>query len=275
MDDQLARYDRQMRLPGFGEQGQRKLLGATALIAGCGGLGSTAAALLARAGVGHLKIVDRDDIDITNLQRQILYDETDVAELIVKPEAAKRRLATINSQVRVTAITSEITAANAESLVDGCDVVVDGLDNFAARFLINDAVVKLGVPYVHGAAVVTAGSAYAILPHTESGNSVPWEAASVATPCLRCIYQQIPPREATPTCDTVGVLGSIVSIIGSYQAAETIKILLGNWSAVNASMAQFDLWEGSFEQLDVRSSYDTGDCPCCKKRQFEFIKSQA
>ena len=275
MDDQLARYDRQMRLPGFGEKGQRKLLDATALIAGCGGLGSTAAAILARAGVGHLKIVDRDEIDITNLQRQILYDEKDVAELIVKPEAAKRRLATINSQVEITAITSEITPDNAESFVNGCDVVVDGLDNFATRFRVNDAVVKLGVPYVHGAAVVTAGSACAILPHTESGRSTPWEAAGLATPCLRCIYEHIPPREATPTCDTVGVLGSIVSIIGSYQAAETIKILLGNWSAVNASMAQFDLWEGSFEQLDVRSSYDTGDCPCCKKRQFEFIKSQA
>ncbi len=275
MDDQLARYDRQMRLPGFGEHGQRQLLGATALIAGCGGLGSTAAALLARAGVGHLKIVDRDEIDITNLQRQILYDEKDVAELIVKPLAAKRRLATINSQVQVTAFTREITSTNAESLVDGCDVVVDGLDNFATRVQINDAIVKLGVPYVHGAAVVAAGSAYAILPHTSSGNSTPWEAAGVATPCLRCIYEQVPPREATPTCDTVGILGSIVSIIGSYQAAETIKILTGNWSAVNASMAQFDLWEGSFEQLDIRSAYDTGDCPCCKKRQFEFIESQA
>ena len=273
MDDQLARYHRQMLLPDLGEEGQRKLLGATALIAGCGGLGTAAAGMLARAGVGNLKIVDRDFIEMTNLQRQVLYDERDVAESVPKAEAARRRIAAVNSQIEVTAIVDDINHANVESLVAGCDVVVDGLDSFETRYLVNDAAVKLGVPYVYGGAVACSGSVYAILPHTPSG-SAPWEAAGVATPCLRCIFEQMPPPAAAPTCDTVGVLGSVVSIVGNYEAVEALKILTGAWAAINPAMVNIDVWENSFDELNVASAYDAGDCPCCRQRRFEFIEGK-
>ena len=273
MDDQLARYHRQMLLDDFGEHGQRKLLGATALIVGCGGLGSVAAGMLARAGVGHLRIVDRDFVDITNLHRQVLYDERDVAEPVPKAEAARRRIAAVNSQVAVTAIVDDVNHTNVESLFAGCDVVVDGLDSFETRYLINDAAVKLGVPYVYGGAVACSGSVYAILPHTPTGDT-PWEAAGVATPCLRCIFEQTPPPAAAPTCDTVGVLGSVVSIVGNYEAVEAMKILTGAWAAINPMMVSLDVWENALDELDVASAYHAGQCLCCGERRFEFIEGK-
>jgi len=152
MDPTLARYHRQMLLPGFGEDGQQRLRRATAALLGCGALGSVAADLLARAGVGHLVIIDRDFVELSNLQRQVLFDERDVAEGIPKAEAARRKLAGINSQVRITAVVDDINHGNIERLTQGADVLVDGLDNFETRYLANDVAVKHGMPYgVHGA----------------------------------------------------------------------------------------------------------------------------
>lgn len=273
----LARYHRQMLLPGFGEDGQRRLLGATALLLGCGALGAAAADALARAGVGHLRIVDRDFIELTNLQRQILYDERDVAEVLPKAEAARRRIARINSQVEVTAIVDDVNHGNIERFADGADVLVDGLDNFETRYLANDCAVKHGIPYVYGGAVGTAGMAYAILPHTVAG-AAPWETlpeGSRATPCLRCLFEQAPPPGESATCETVGVIGPAVSIIANFQAAEALKILTGNFDHVCRTMLSIDLWANTALHLKVGRARDDGDCPCCKQRDYEFLAGRA
>ncbi len=276
MPHDLARYHRQMLLPGFGEEGQRKLLNATALVIGCGALGTVIANMLARAGVGHLVIVDRDFIEVTNLQRQVLFDEDDVANAIPKAEAARRKLAKINSQVRVTAIVDDVNHGNIERLAGinnpdygKVDILVDGVDNFETRYLANDVAVKHAIPYVYGGAVGTVGASYTILPHGDGSSA--WEKAGRATPCLRCIFEQAPPPGVNPTCDTAGVIGPAVSIIANQQVSETLKILTGNLDAVNPTMLNIDLWANTWRQFKVAKAYDVGDCVCCKHRDFEFL----
>lgn len=273
----LARYHRQMLLPGFGEHGQRKLLRSTAFILGCGALGSVAANMLARAGVGHLVIADRDFIELTNLQRQVLFDEQDIAEAMPKAEAAKRKIARINSQVKVTAIVDDINYRNIERHTAGADVIIDGLDNFDTRYLANECAVKHGIPYIYGGAVGTVGMAYAILPHTQGGNAA-WETAPAgnqATPCFRCLFEQAPPPGQSATCDTVGVLGPTVGIIANFQVAEALKILGGNLDRLCPAMLSVDLWANTFTQLKVGRVWERGDCPCCKHRNFEFLAGKA
>ena len=287
--DPLARYHRQMLLPGFGEAGQQKLLNATALVVGCGALGTVIANMLARAGVGHLIIVDRDFIEMTNLQRQVLFDENDVANAIPKAEAAKAKLASINSQVKVSAVVDDVNHTNIEWLAgvkpDGSiaadspagkkvDIIVDGVDNFETRYLANDCAVKHGIPYVYGGAVGTVGASYPILPHTvgpaEEGDTA-WEKTGKATPCLRCIFEQAPPPGLNPTCDTAGVIGPAVSIIANYEVLEAMKILTGNLDAVNPTMITLDLWANTTRHFKVARAYDVSDCQCCKHRNFEFL----
>jgi adenylyltransferase/sulfurtransferase len=266
-----------MLLPGFGGDGQRRLLGATALLLGCGALGTVAADLLARAGVGHLRIVDRDFIELSNLQRQVLFDEHDVAEGLPKAEAAKRKIARIKSQVKVTAIVDDVNHGNIERFAAGADIIVDGLDNFETRYLANDCAVKLGIPYVYGGAVGTAGMAYAILPHTRDGTSW-WEQHTVgnrATPCLRCLFEEAPPPGESATCDTAGVIGPAVSIIAAFQAAEALKILSGNLDRVCPTMLSVDLWANTALHLKVGRARDDGDCLCCKQWNFEFLDGKA
>ena len=265
-----------MLLPGFGEEGQRKLLDAKVLVVGCGALGTVIANMLARAGVGHLVIVDRDFIEITNLQRQILFDENDVKEAIPKAEAAKRKIAQINSQIKVDAVVDDVNHTNIERLatqlpgVGKVDLIMDGVDNFETRYLANDVAVKHGIPYVYGGAVGTVGASYAVLPHTESGDT-PWEQAGLATPCLRCIFEQAPPPGVNPTCDTAGVIGPAVSIVANYQVAEALKILTGNLDKVCPTMLNLDLWSNMIKQFKVARAYDVGECLCCKQHKYEYL----
>ena len=271
MDHELRRYHRQMLLPGFGEEGQRRLLSSTALVLGCGALGSMAADLLARAGVGRLIIVDRDFVELTNLQRQVLFDEQDVDEALPKAEAARRKLARINSQVEVTAIVDDIDHRNIERFAADADVLVDGLDNFETRYLANDCAVRHGLPYVYGGAVGTTGAAFAVLPHTPDA-SAPWETGTgAATPCLRCLFAETPPPGTMPTCDTVGVLGSAVGIVAAFEAAETLKILTGNFAQVSRTLLNIDLWSNTILPLKVAGARERGDCRCCKHREFDFL----
>jgi len=273
MSRDFARYHRQMLLPGFGETGQQRLLESTVLVLGCGALGCLVADLLARAGVGHLVIVDRDTVELTNLQRQVLYDERDVAEAIPKAEAAKRRLGQINSEVDVTAIVDDLSFRNIERHAAGADLIVDGLDNFETRYLANDYAVRAGVPYLYGGAVGTVGAALAILPHTPAGTA-PWEttaSGSCATACLRCVFEEPPPPGSTPTCDTAGVLASAVTTIASFEAAEALKVLTGNFDRVCRTLLNVDLWDNTIAQLEVGAAYEHGDCPCCKHRRFEYL----
>ncbi len=275
MEHDLARYHRQMLLPGFGEDGQRRLHDSTVVVLGCGALGSVAVDMLARAGVGHLVVVDRDFIELTNLQRQVLFDERDVADAIPKAEAAKRKIGRINSQVKVTAVVDDINHTNIERYADGADVIVDGLDNLETRYLANDLAVKSGRPMVYGAAVGMTGMAFPILPHT-TGEAA-WEAPdnSLATPCFRCLFEEAPPPGTSPTCDTIGVISSAVAIIANFQVAETLKILTGNFDHVSRTLLMLDLWANDIQQLNVAKAYESSDCPCCKNREFEYLDGKA
>ena len=273
MQDDLARYHRQMLLPDFGEEGQQRLKASTALLLGCGALGSVAAEMLARAGVGHLVIVDRDFVELTNLQRQVMFDENDVTEGIPKAEAAKRKLATINSDVEVTAIVDDINDTNIERYAEGADVLLDGLDNFETRYLANDLAVKTATPYVYGAAVGTTGMAFTILPRTDG--AAPWktEGRDLSTPCFRCLFEEAPPPGTTPTCDTAGVISSATGIVANHEVAETLKVLTGNYDRCSRTLLNMDLWHNEIMQLKVADADD--ECPCCGQRQFDYLDGKA
>jgi adenylyltransferase/sulfurtransferase len=251
-----ARYHRQMLLPDWGEEGQFRLSAAKILLVGCGALGCSIADLLVRAGVGHLTIVDRDIVELTNLQRQTLYDEKDVAEGLPKAEAARRRLAKVNSQVKLTAVIADYTSRNAESLASNATLLLDGTDNFETRYLLNDLAVKRHVPYVYGGAVGTRGMAMTIRP----GH----------TPCLRCVFEEPPPAGVAQTCDTAGVLGPMISLVAAHQATEALKLLLGRQDLVLPALLDIDAWTNTTRRIDLSKSKRT-DCPCCGLRRFEFL----
>ncbi|MBT8106183.1 MAG: thiazole biosynthesis adenylyltransferase ThiF [Woeseiaceae bacterium] len=261
MSDSLDRYHRQILLPGFGEGGQRRLQDATVVLLGCGALGSVAADLLARAGVGHLVIVDRDVVEITNLQRQVLFDEQDVATGMPKAEAAKRHIASVNSQVHVTAIVDDINHTNIARLAEGADLLCDGLDNFETRYLANDLAVDRGLPYAYGAAVSTSGMAFTV---TTRGDA--------ATPCLRCLFEEAPAPGTMPTCDTVGVLATAITTIASFQVSEALKILTGNADKLSRRMLHLDVWNNDLYQLEALRN---DDCPCCVHRRFDYLTGKA
>jgi len=255
------RYSRQIRYPAIGETGQRALGESTALIVGCGALGAVIANTLARAGVGKLRIVDRDFLETSNLQRQMLYDEADVASGLPKAIVAADKLRAINSSVVIEPHVADVDASNIESLCEGVDVILDATDNFEIRFLINDVSVKHSIPWVYGGCLGADGQSMTI---------VPGESA-----CLRCLMLEGPPLPGTmPTCDSSGILASIISVIGSIQANEALKILSGNHDAISKSLTIVELWQNQFRQMDVSNLRDQVDCPTCKGHQFEWLNGQ-
>lgn len=253
----LSRYLRQTIFPGIGEAGQQKLLAARVVVVGCGATGTNIANHLARAGVGHLTIVDRDFIELNNLQRQLLFDERDLAENLPKAIAAERKLRAINSEIEVRGIVADVNAENIESLIRGANVVMDGTDNFETRYIVNDACLKHNIPWIYTGAVATYGMSQTIIPGQ--------------TACLRCLFNEVPPPGATATCDTAGVVGPVVSAIASVSAAEAIKLIVGQ-GEINWGIIHFDVWYNTFE------SFDTGgpraDCPACQQRNFEFLNQE-
>ena len=254
------RYNRQVLLPFIGEEGQKKICASTAVVAGCGALGTVIANLLARAGVGTLRIIDRDFIEESNLQRQVLFDEQDCRENMPKAAAAERKAKQINSTINITGQVTDINPANVEEIIKGADVVVDGADNFETRFVLNDACVKHNIPWVYGAAVGSTGMTMTIIPGQ--------------TPCLRCLFETAPPPGMTPTCDTAGVLGAVTGLIGNYEASEALKILSGHREAINTRLFSIDLWSGEMHQFKIAKAREVADCPCCKRRNFEFLEGQ-
>jgi adenylyltransferase/sulfurtransferase len=252
----MSRYSRQILYPPIGEDGQRRLLAARVLLVGCGALGGALANTLCRAGLGLLRIVDRDFIELNNLQRQTLFDEEDIAAGLPKAEAARRRLARINSEVKVEAVVADASHRNIERLADGVDLLLDGTDNFETRYLINDLAVQSGRPWVYGACVGATGLCLPVLPGV--------------TPCLRCVFEHAPPPEMNPTCDTAGILGPAVSIVAAHQALEAIKILTGHLDAVDRRLLRFDAWENRYRHLNVAAARSP-DCVCCGQRQFEYL----
>jgi adenylyltransferase/sulfurtransferase len=253
----LDRYVRQMRYPRLGEPGQRKLVASSALLCGCGALGSVLANTLVRAGIGHLRIVDRDFLELNNLQRQVLYDEADVAAGLPKAVAAEAKLRRINSQVRIEAVVADVDQTNIATLLDGVDLILDGTDNFETRFLLNDAALRFRLPWVYGGCIGAEGQTMTIIPGE--------------TPCLRCLMQDAPPPGTTPTCDAAGILGPIVNIVASLQACEAIKILSGNRDAINRSLQVFELWDNRVRQVGLESLRDNAHCPACQGVEFPWL----
>jgi adenylyltransferase/sulfurtransferase len=260
MDPSLERYSRQVRFPGVGEDGQRRLLGSRVTLCGCGALGTVLANALVRAGVGHLRLVDRDFIETSNLQRQVLFDERDVADNLPKAEAAARKLAAVNSSVRVEPVVADVDRTNVLDLVSDADVILDGSDNFELRYLLNDAAVKLGKPWVYGGCVGSHGMTMTILPGE--------------TPCLRCVFEAAPAPGEAGTCETAGVLGPAVGIVAGFQAAEAIKILTGRRDRINRDLIYVDVWENVQRRIKVAPLRGAVDCPCCGRRRFEWLEGE-
>ena len=257
MADHLKRYVRQTLFPGIGEEGQRRLLGATAVIIGCGATGSVLANHLARAGVGHLRIVDRDYIELNNLQRQLLFDETDIALGLPKAVAAARKLQQINSDIHIEGMVADVHAENVERLIADADVVMDGTDNFEARFLINDACVKGGRPWVYTGVVGSYGMTATIVPGE--------------TACLRCLFGNVPAPGTLPTCDTAGIIGPAVATVASIAAAEAMKLLVGRGER-NRGLIHVDLWDNTYEMFE--SSPPRPDCLTCGQQHFTFLEAE-
>jgi adenylyltransferase/sulfurtransferase len=255
MDDPLARYSRQMILPGWGRERQEILARKTAVIIGCGALGSHIAAHLVRAGIGRLGVADRDFVEWHNLPRQALYDESDAKAGVPKAVAAARRLRQLNSLVEIQEHVVDVNADTIEGLIAGADVVLDGADNFEVRYLLNEACVKHTIPWIYGGVLGTYGLTAAIVPGE--------------TPCLRCMLGPMPPPGSVPTCETAGVLGSAVAIIAALEATEGLKILLGRKEDLLRSMIMIDVWSGDFERAETQKG--SSRCPVCDDGQYELL----
>jgi adenylyltransferase/sulfurtransferase len=246
------RYSRQILFPPIGASGQEALLKAHVAIVGCGALGSFQAAALSRAGVGRLTIIDRDYIEPSNLQRQWLFEESDAAKGLPKAVAAEQRLKLINSGICVRGIVADLTASNADALLADAGVILDGTDNFETRYLINDFSASRAIPWIYGAAVASYGISMPVIPgHTA---------------CLRCVFPD-PPGGAQPTCETAGVLNSIVSAVASLQVADVLQILVTGTAP--SRITTIDVWEGGIRQ--VREPARDPECPCCARREFPFL----
>ncbi len=262
MDPKLyEKYSRQILFAGIGEAGQQRLLGARAVLVGCGALGTALANLLVRAGVGHLRIVDRDFVEPSNLQRQTLFEEADAREALPKAVAAERRLRAINSSAQIEGMVADLSPRNAEELLAGYPLLLDGTDNFETRFLVNDVAVKLGVPWIYAAAVASYGLTMTILPG--------------ATPCLACLLEtpgKAPAAGVEETCDTAGVLGSAAGAIAALEATEAIKLLAGRRDALHGRLVSLDVWSGRFQTIQVER--DPG-CRACVRREFRYLEGES
>src|SRR5438132_1150458 len=260
MDANLERYSRQMRFPGIGEEGQLRLLESHVTLCGCGALGTVLAKALVRAGVGHLRLVDRDFIETHNLQRQVLFDEHDVAENLPKAEAAARKLSAINSTVHVEPVVTDIDRTNIMELVQDADLILDGTDNFEIRYLINDAAVRLKKPWIYGGCIGSHGQTMTILPGE--------------TPCLRCVFEAAPAPGEGGTCETAGVLSPIVNIVASFQAAEALKILTGRRAQINRELIYVDVWDNIHRRTKIAPLLGKVDCPACERPRFEWLEGE-
>lgn len=252
------RYSRQILFGQIGKIGQEKLKNSRVLLVGCGALGASHAEMLARAGVGKLRVVDRDFVEFSNLQRQTMFSEADAKERLPKAIACKNRIAEINSEVEVEAVVADVNYSNIEKLIENCDLVMDGTDNFQVRYLVNDACVKQNKIWIYGAAVSSYGVTMTIIPHQ--------------TPCLRCVFEEVPAAGSSPTCDTAGVIMPIISTISAVQVTEALKILTGKFDKLHRSLLQFDIWENDWRK--IKPGKPNIDCICCGKRNFEFLNAE-
>lgn len=250
------RYAHQILFPPIGPEGQERLRASTVSIVGLGALGSTSAGLLARAGVGRLRLFDRDFVELDNLQRQTLYDEEDVRGDLPKAEAARRKLERINSEVQLEAHVADVVPQNVAAVFEASDLVLDGTDNFETRMLLNDAAVERGVPWVYAGCVGSSGMVMPIRP----GRSA----------CFRCVVPSLPRPGALPTCDTAGILNAAAALVAAAQVAEALKVLTANEAALLPGLLHVDVWEGRF--LVLRAPR-LADCAACVQRRLDHLRS--
>ncbi len=252
------KYSRQVLFSGIGASGQQRLLASSAVIVGCGAIGAATAGLLARAGVGHLRLIDRDFVEPSNLQRQTLFEESDARDSLPKALAAERRLRAINSDIRIEGIVADLNPKNVEELLNGFPLILDGTDNFETRFLLNDFAVQRSTPWVYAAAVSSYGVTLTILPGR--------------TACLACLMDSAAGTGLEDTCDTIGVLGPVVNLIASLQSAEALKLLSGQESALHGRLISSDVWSGRFQSVVPERNTN---CRACARRDFTYLQGEA
>ncbi len=260
MSPDLERYSRQILFSGIGEEGQRKILASRVLLCGCGALGTVLADTLVRAGVGFLRVVDRDFVEISNLQRQVLFDENDVASRTPKAIAAAEKLRAINSDVTIEPHVADIDHTNILGFAEGVDLILDGTDNFEIRYLINDASLETGIPWVYAGCIGSHGQSMAVFPNE--------------TACLRCLMESAPDPGTTETCDTAGILGPTVNVIASLQAVDALKILAGRREAVAATLTIIDVWDGTLRNMSVADLRDRAQCPACMGGERNWLSGK-
>ena len=252
------RYSRQILFGGVGAEGQQAIMRARVAIVGLGALGSLQAALLVRAGVRAVRLIDRDFVEESNLQRQLLYDEHDARTFQPKAVAAARHLREVNSLVSIEGLVDDLNPATIDRLLGGIDIILDATDNFDARYLLNDYAVKTGTPWIYGACVGSYGVTFTVVPGE--------------TACLRCIFESAPPPGLTPTCDTAGVLGSIAGVVASLQAVEALKLAAGRRAALSRKIVMIDLWQNTWDELGAPDA--DPQCPCCGRRRFDYLEGR-
>jgi adenylyltransferase/sulfurtransferase len=250
------RYSRQVRFAPIGETGQARIQASRVTLIGLGALGTVSADLLARAGVGFMRIIDRDFVELSNLQRQSLFDEDDVRNNLPKAIAAETRLKRINSGVRIEALVDDVNPANVEDFIGDADLVLDALDNFETRFVINDACHKASKPWIYTAAVGSYGLVMPVLPGR--------------TPCLRCLMGSLPAPGSSPTCETAGVIAPITHAIASIQVVEALKLLTGNMHEADVRLTSYEIWTHRFQRIDLGSKIMSA-CAVCSEGRYEYL----
>jgi molybdopterin/thiamine biosynthesis adenylyltransferase len=253
------RYSRQKLFSPIGDQGQTKLKKARVVVVGMGALGTVLSNHMVRAGVGYVRIIDRDFVEWSNLQRQMLFEESDAENFAPKALAAADRLRQINSLVEIEPHVTDLNPTNALSLLGDVDLILDGTDNFSVRFLINDVSMHLNIPWIYGGAVGSRGVSMSIIPQQ--------------TPCFRCMFGEAPLQGSGETCDTIGVIGPIIHLIASHQAAEALKLLVADTEHLNYNLVHYDLWLNQHSSIDVRKAIKN-NCPACRMGQFDYLNAE-
>jgi len=252
------RYSRQTLFPPIGKDGQERIRRKHVLIIGAGALGSGNAEVITRAGVGKLTIVDRDYVEASNLQRQQLYTEEDVAEKLPKAAAAEKRLKAINSEVEIRSMIGDATPEKLAELGADVDLIIDSTDNFETRMAINDISQKFEIPWIYGACVASFGMSFTVVPGQ--------------TPCLNCLLKTIPIQGMT--CDTAGIIGPAVQMVIAHQTAEALKILVEDWEAVRTSFVSFDLWRNQYSSMKMSRAKDPGCLSCGEHREYPYLNAE-
>jgi adenylyltransferase/sulfurtransferase len=260
-DPRAARYSRQVLFPPIGAEGQERILASTVAIVGCGALGASLAEMMARAGAGRLRLIDRDIVEESNLGRQALYTAEDAAEHRPKAAALARHLAAFNPTIALDPRVADLNPTTAPDLLDGVDLILDGTDNFEARYLLNDFAVRQGIPWIYGACVGARGLSAVILPGE--------------TPCLRCLFPEPPPPGSAETCDTAGIIGPAATLVAALQVAEALKILCGKRGEARRTLVSVELWPFRVLELGGDAPAPDPQCPACAKREFAFLEGGA